>query len=180
MKSSMFIFIFFLILITIDCSCDSVNCEKEKENFAEILQEAFGGREISEEMHSTFWRLVENCPNLKKMASQELEFLITQGKVTDEITKLFWEDALVSFRTEEVYISKRRKELEDEIFDDELKARNYNYMLKIAQREEIDFNGIPQVADDEVIQTILSNLVSRFEERDKSVGILYDEHAFNQ
>lgn len=132
---------------------------------------------VSEEMHADFWKVVKkyggNPNNIKEIGSKEKinEFMSETGI---SYMKVFYQDALISFRTGKPFESIKRKELNTKLEEGRIET-NKSLMIKIASKTPIPYYGEEIVFDEEIIKSILENLDAAFILFEHNLDILYSE-----
>lgn len=147
--------------------------EDDKKMMKEIIQNALSSNSDSLSIHKKdLWAILENYGTLSVNEIESLKEVTTS--VFTSYMKLFYEDALASFKNGETIRSQKRAEYEDNalikgIFDEKRIKDNSELIRKIANHHPVLINGDEYVLDEAGINSILSSI----DERSKIVEWLF-------
>ena len=173
----------FLLLLVIPFlfSCTSKKLEPTEDDkliFKKIFMECMSVEKISKETHEKFWNLVEKY----KLNQEEVEGMrnvFSNGDIL-LLQQYFWNDALTTIETNQIYESEARVKLEQKILNNDQKKRNKDLLIKIHNKKPININGEQVIINNQSCKEMIKNLEEIFLVLQKNINLLMNKDSLKK
>jgi hypothetical protein len=162
-------FLTLLIACFLNTSCNSQNPQEVNQELSindmnvitNIMKDVLQTVDtITYQEHNQFWQVLNKYdlqPNQVKGLGSIEHMKEFYGKTANPYMKVFFQDAITSIQQGNIFISEKRKILNNDLSPERL-AANEEMLSKIIKGESIPFRGEEIILDEEYINAILENL----------------------
>lgn len=148
----------------------------DKEYFQKILLPIFQPTPIDEETKNQFWNFINNY-DAKEVVTDFTEFGNNLLSIGYQYNLMFYEDALISLKSNSFYKSKEREEFENSVLKNnkDRVIKNDILLNNIANKTPVPYNGDSIIFTMEIIQYILDNYSQSFDVIANNIKYVFSE-----